>query len=85
MKRHFETFFHLTFLVVFIILLSTLFVTHLIFPASFILISTFSLFYLVWGVTYHAGRGDLKWDVVLEYGSIAALVFLIAFFFFVIR
>lgn len=85
MKGHFETFFHLTFLVIFTVLLSALFATHLIFPIAFILTSLFSLFYFLWGVFYHAGRGDLKIEIVLEYGSIAALVFLIAFFFFIIR
>jgi len=80
MKLNQETFFQLVFLIIFVVLLFAFFTTNPRPYTSFIFTSAFSVFYFFWGITYHASRKDLNKEVLLEYASIALLVFLIGFF-----
>lgn len=43
---------------------------------QFVVVTLFSVFYFVTGVLFHLVRGDLKKEVVLEFGGVAVLIIL---------
>lgn len=76
MKKFLQIWFYFLILAAGVFAIAALYLLRYAPLAQFVVVTIFASFYFLSGVTYHIIKGDLKREIVLEFGGIAVFVIL---------
>lgn len=76
MKKFLQIWFYFLILAATVLAIAALYLLRYAPLAQFVVVTIFASFYFLSGVAYHIIKGDLKREIVLEFGGIAVFVIL---------